>query len=328
MHGNPTFAGWCHCYRCRVDNGSAGLYCVSFDSDKFKHNVTDVMLSNKTVYKYKFGQSTEYYRCATCDTRVFDFTYNSNDTIKNYGTYYSLFDFAKMGDDEVCVKQMPTGWLPNKHIFYTSRLIGLNHDCVDDGSKYYKGYDDTEQVTYNIDSHKTNINNDMHDNNTVHNGSCKCGNISIKVTGQPIMSNYCHCYRCRVDDNAEYRVACIFKKDQFTSNIDNVDKNTYMTKTFGPTNKCIYYRCILCDTRTFHINTANNMCAVYPSLFPIFAKGDSNNQYCYIPNSWQPDAHIFYHYRLGGHDVNDGLKYYTAARNSQQCDYKGDTIKT
>ena len=199
------------------------------------------------------------------------------------------------------------------------RLGGLERD---DKLPHYSIMPDSEQIQPTLSSPPTGEFNDT----TVYNGSCKCGNIKYSVTGDPIFTSLCHCYRCRVADSSEYRVAATYDKTKFSSNIDSVDKSTYIAPLFGPGFEHLqYWRCTKCDTRCYHYNAKMEKYVVYPSTFE-FARGDSNNIGGNLPEKWRPNAHIFYGSRLGGHDVDDGLIYYVGLRGQQQCDYKGNPI--
>ena len=112
--GNPKAFRWCHCYRCRVDNSSAGVYETNYDSNKFQHNITDDMINDKSIYTMNFGKTCTYYRCTKCDTRVFDI----NRSTGGVSTYPSLFDWARHNDGTAQVKQLPDGWKQTEHIYY------------------------------------------------------------------------------------------------------------------------------------------------------------------------------------------------------------------
>ena len=317
--GIPKFFGWCHCWRCRADTSSSGVYEVTFDTAQFSHNIDINHVDSNKIYTDQFGTNNSciYYRCRQCDTRVFD-----NNRVNNtYSTYPSLFNFARHTTNDAQVKQLPSTWKHTAHIYYSMRLHGIE---VDDGLPHYS----TSMSSNIVSVTKSSVPSPTINDDTISTAQCKCGNIQWSVRGNPIMSQYCHCYRCRVADSAEYRVACVIKSDQFTSNIDTVDTSTYISPLFGEGYEHLtYWKCIKCDTRCYHRNSKLNTVVVYPSLFT-WAIGEHNNTTGVLPLKWRANAHIFYGSRLGGHDVDDGLIYYTGLCGKEQCDYQGNIIKS
>ena len=315
----PDFFYWCHCYRCRVDTASTGLYACSFTQHAFTHNVNDSMVTSGKVTKVQFGASVNcyYYRCTQCDTRVFHVW-----TPKmQYTTYPSLFDFARVGDDETVVRQLPDGWAPTSHIFYSMRMGGTE---VNDGLNCYAEHTDSQTIDYKTAT--TQLQLPESTDNTVHRAQCKCGNIQWSVRDNPLSSQYCHCWRCRVSDTCEHRLGHSIRPAQFSTNIDSVDTATYIERPNAPACPQVrYIRCTKCDTRCYQYNSRTQLYGVYASLFE-FGRGDSNNVGGALPAGWRPDAHIWYNCRLGGHDVDDGLKHYVLGRDGAACDYRGHVV--
>ena len=47
-------------------------------------------------------------------------------------------------------------------------------------------------------------------------GSCRCGNIRIETSGQPVLVEYCHCRSCRHSAGAPLMAWAGFKLDEFS----------------------------------------------------------------------------------------------------------------
>ena len=83
-------------------------------------------------------------------------------------------------------------------------------------------------------------------------GKCLCGDVTIQVTGEPVMQGNCHCNDCKKNTGAAYATILFFKDEQvrFLSGETNsfqytADSGNKKTKEF----------CSKCGSLVYGINT-------------------------------------------------------------------------
>jgi len=64
----------------------------------------------------------------------------------------------------------------------------------------------------------------------VRKGSCLCGAVQFRVTGEPITMTYCHCESCRRWVSAPAMGGCLFNSDQVQV-VEGVEKLTLFKRT-------------------------------------------------------------------------------------------------
>ena len=85
-----------------------------------------------------------------------------------------------------------------------------------------------------------------------HTGKCLCGDVTIQVSGEPVMQGNCHCTDCKKNTGAAYATILFFKDEQvsFLSGETNsfqysADSGNKKTKEF----------CTKCGSLVYGINT-------------------------------------------------------------------------
>ncbi|MEE1656521.1 GFA family protein [Microvirga sp. CF3062] len=55
----------------------------------------------------------------------------------------------------------------------------------------------------------------MADQDIVHEGGCRCGQVRIRVTGAPLMTMACHCTGCQRMTSSAFSLSALYPSDRF-----------------------------------------------------------------------------------------------------------------
>jgi hypothetical protein len=128
---------------------------------------------------------------------------------------------------------------------------------------------------------------------------CRCSEVALRVTGEPVVQLYCHCDDCRAAHGAAYVAAVIYPETAV-----KITRGT-PTPIVVRTNK--RFRCEACGTHMFSEIEAVGLRSVNAFLFP---KGE-----------FQPQAHVQCQHAVL--PVKDSLPHYkgfpAAAGGSDEC---------
>jgi hypothetical protein len=89
---------------------------------------------------------------------------------------------------------------------------------------------------------------------------CRCGNIELKITGEPVIQLYCHCDDCQAAHGAAYAPAAIFPSPAVT--VVRGEPSSMVLKTTPR------MRCGACGTYLFSEIAAVNVRSVSAYLLP------------------------------------------------------------
>ncbi|MEM7009709.1 MAG: GFA family protein [Thermodesulfobacteriota bacterium] len=117
-------------------------------------------------------------------------------------------------------------------------------------------------------------------------GSCFCGDVEIKVTGEPIAMGYCHCEDCRKWAAAPVNAYTLWEPNsvKFIKGQDN-------TITYHKTDKSYRVACKTCGGHILTDHKAMDIFDVYASIIPEF--------------NFEPVIHV--HYQETVLRIKDGL---------------------
>jgi hypothetical protein len=115
---------------------------------------------------------------------------------------------------------------------------------------------------------------------------CLCGDIRVRVVGEPAMQFYCHCDDCQAVHGAAYIGVAVFPSEAVT--IEQGEPTLYTYKTLPRA------RCGKCGTMLFAHVPASNLAGVKANLLPA--------------GTFEPAFHI--HCRYAVLPVIDDLPHY------------------
>ena len=122
----------------------------------------------------------------------------------------------------------------------------------------------------------------------LYNGGCRCGAIRYRVSGPPVMVEYCHCESCRRSSGSAVSVLAGFRRDDFGI-LDGTP--TYYDSTPGVKRSF----CGTCGSPLFYENQE------YPD--EVYISIGSFDQ----PEELPPDRHVWVSERITWHHIKDGL---------------------
>ena len=123
------------------------------------------------------------------------------------------------------------------------------------------------------------------------NGGCRCGAIRYRVSGPPVMVEYCHCDSCRRSSGSAVSVLAGFPRDEFEI-LNGLP--TYYEST--PAVKRSF--CGICGSPLFYENQE------YPD--EVYISLGSFDQ----PEQLPPDRHVWVSERITWHRIGDDLSQY------------------
>ena len=83
-------------------------------------------------------------------------------------------------------------------------------------------------------------------------GKCLCGDVTFKVTGEPVMQGNCHCSDCKKNTGAPYATILFFKDEQVSFLSGDTSSFQY---TADSGNKKTKEFCSKCGSLVYGINT-------------------------------------------------------------------------
>ena len=86
----------------------------------------------------------------------------------------------------------------------------------------------------------------------VHTGKCLCGDVTLKVTGEPVVQGNCHCTDCKKNTGAAFATILFFKDEQ-VSFLSGETSSFQYTADSG--NKKTKEFCMKCGSLVYGINT-------------------------------------------------------------------------
>ena len=85
-----------------------------------------------------------------------------------------------------------------------------------------------------------------------HTGKCLCGDVTLQVTGEPVMQGNCHCTDCKKNTGAAYATILFFKDEQVSFLSGETSSFNY---TADSGNKKTKEFCSKCGSLVYGINT-------------------------------------------------------------------------
>ncbi|MBS1256104.1 MAG: Glutathione-dependent formaldehyde-activating enzyme [Deltaproteobacteria bacterium] len=85
-----------------------------------------------------------------------------------------------------------------------------------------------------------------------HTGKCLCGDVTIEVSGEPVMQGNCHCIDCRKNTGAGFATILFFKEEQVSLISGEINSYQY---TADSGNKKTKHFCKRCGSVVSGINT-------------------------------------------------------------------------
>ena len=117
-------------------------------------------------------------------------------------------------------------------------------------------------------------------------GSCFCGAVKLKVTGEPVAMGYCHCASCRSWSAGPVNAFSLWKPDSVT-----VTQGANQIGTFAKTPASERKWCMRCGGHLMSAHPAWNLVDVYAATIPSF--------------KFKPGVHV--HYQETVLRIADGL---------------------
>jgi len=96
-------------------------------------------------------------------------------------------------------------------------------------------------------------------------GSCFCGAVKLKVTGEPVAMGYCHCASCRSWSAGPVNAFSLWKPDSVT-----VTQGANQIGTFAKTPASERKWCMRCGGHLMTAHPAWNLVDVYAATIPSF----------------------------------------------------------
>ena len=99
---------------------------------------------------------------------------------------------------------------------------------------------------------------------TIRQASCRCGQLKLTATGEPVRISVCHCLACQQRTGSSYGVQARFPAE----NIDVGGRTTVYVRTADSGNKITYFFCPLCgSTVYYYLNSLPSVIAVPVGAF-------------------------------------------------------------
>jgi hypothetical protein len=96
-------------------------------------------------------------------------------------------------------------------------------------------------------------------------GSCFCGAVKLKVTGEPVAMGYCHCTSCRSWSAGPVNAFSLWKPESVT-----VTQGANQIGTFAKTPASERKWCVRCGGHLMSAHPAWNLGDVYAATIPSF----------------------------------------------------------
>jgi len=146
----------------------------------------------------------------------------------------------------------------------------------------------------------------------VHRGACYCGSASYEVTGDPVLSAYCHCTMCQRLTGCPFIHTVHFPASAFTWSHQRPDENTL--DSFSPPEKPwkTRFRCKACGACVASRNVKDNKWSVWGAQMERDEDGKLKHW-----DALKPTAHIFYETRML--EVDDRLGKWSGYENRSEC---------
>ena len=96
-------------------------------------------------------------------------------------------------------------------------------------------------------------------------GSCFCGAVKLKVTGEPVAMGYCHCTSCRSWSAGPVNAFSLWKPESVT-----VTQGANQIGTFAKTPASERKWCVRCGGHLMSAHPAWNLVDVYAATLPSF----------------------------------------------------------
>ena len=96
-------------------------------------------------------------------------------------------------------------------------------------------------------------------------GSCFCGAVKLKVTGEPVAMGYCHCASCRSWSAGPVNAFSLWKPESVT-----VTQGANQIGTFAKTPASERKWCVRCGGHLMSAHPAWNLVDVYAATIPSF----------------------------------------------------------
>ncbi len=96
-------------------------------------------------------------------------------------------------------------------------------------------------------------------------GSCFCGAVKLKVTGEPVAMGYCHCTSCRSWSAGPVNAFSLWKPESVT-----VTQGANQIGTFAQTPASERKWCMRCGGHLMSAHPAWNLVDVYAATIPSF----------------------------------------------------------
>jgi len=96
-------------------------------------------------------------------------------------------------------------------------------------------------------------------------GSCFCGAVKLKVTGEPVAMGYCHCTSCRSWSAGPVNAFSLWKPESVT-----VTQGANQIGTFAKTPASERKWCMRCGGHLMSAHPAWNLVDVYAATIPSF----------------------------------------------------------
>ena len=96
-------------------------------------------------------------------------------------------------------------------------------------------------------------------------GSCFCGAVKLKVTGEPVAMGYCHCTSCRSWSAGPVNAFSLWKPESVT-----VTQGANQIGTFAKTPASERKWCVRCGGHLMSAHPAWNLVDVYAATIPSF----------------------------------------------------------
>ena len=96
-------------------------------------------------------------------------------------------------------------------------------------------------------------------------GSCFCGAVKLRVTGEPVAMGYCHCASCRSWSAGPVNAFSLWKPDSVT-----VTQGANQIGTFAKTPASERKWCMRCGGHLMTAHPAWNLVDVYAATIPSF----------------------------------------------------------
>jgi hypothetical protein len=99
---------------------------------------------------------------------------------------------------------------------------------------------------------------------TIRTATCRCGQLSIACTGEPVRVSVCHCYDCQKRSGSAFAVQARFAGDAVTTS----GAHNIYTHTLGSGNSADFHFCPICgSTLWYHAQPDRSLYAIPVGAF-------------------------------------------------------------